>query len=132
MTDGRAAFDAQLADATHTLARLQQMDPILIDVSLREPCFSSRLGHTLEQKLQILPLVDGFGFKDKIVATFDYQDPAHPQVEDQFLSFLNAHGYDLTGAFAESKVGGFNARGEFVPDISMRKVVEHGIPNTLH
>jgi isopropylmalate/homocitrate/citramalate synthase len=131
MTDRRAALEAQFATAAATLAKLQQIDPILLDVSLREPCFSAYLGHTLEQKLQILPLVDQFGFKDRIVATFDYQDPTHPQVEDQFLTYLNAHGYDLTGSFALSAVGTIDD-GVFVPDLSMQKVVEHGIPNTLH
>ena len=131
MTDRRAALEAEFTAAAATLAKLQQLDPILLDVSLREPCFSAYLGHTLEQKLQILPLVDQFGFKDKIVATFDYQDPTHPQVEDQFLSYLNEQGYDLTGCFALSAVGTFEGD-TFVPDLSMLKVVEHGIPNTLN
>ena len=131
MTDRRAALEAEFTAAAATLAKLQMANPILIDVSLREPCFSAYLGHTLEQKLQILPLVDQFGFKDKIVATFDYQDPTHPQVEDQFLTYLNANGYNLTGCFALSAVGTFEGD-TFVPDLSMQKVVEHGIPNTLH
>lgn len=132
MTDRRAAFNAQLDAAATTLARLQQLNPMLIDVSLREPCFSAYLGHTLEQKLQILPLVDGFGFKNKIVATFDYEDPLHEEVEDQFLAWLNEHQYDLTGALAASQVGKFGPDGVFIPDVSMQKVVKYGVPNTLH
>jgi isopropylmalate/homocitrate/citramalate synthase len=131
MTDRRRAFESHFNDAATTLDKLQRLDPLLLDVSLREPCFSAYLGHTLEQKLQILPLLDQFGFRDKIIATFDFQYPDHPQVEDQFLHYLNQHGYDLTGSFAMSAVGTIDD-GVFEPDISMRKLVEHGLPNTIH
>jgi isopropylmalate/homocitrate/citramalate synthase len=131
MTDRRAILETHFNDAATMLAKLQRLDPLLFDVSLREPCFSAYLGHTLEQKLQILPLVDAFGLRDKIIATFDYQDPTHPQVEDQFLSYLNQHGYDLTGSFALSAVGTIE-REVFEPDLSMKKLIEHGLPNTLH
>jgi hypothetical protein len=131
MNERRAALETHFNNATAMLAKLQQLDPLLLDVSLREPCFSAYLGHTLEQKLQILPLVDGFGLRNKIIATFDYQDPTHPQVEDQFLTYLNQHGYDLSGSFALSAVGTID-HGVFKPDLSMEKLIEHGLPNTLH
>lgn len=131
MPDRRTLLETHFNEAAATLAKLQRIDPILLDVSLREPCFSAYLGHTLEQKLQILPLVERFGLRDKILATFDYQDPTHPQVEDQFLSYLNEHGYDLSGSFALSAVGTIDNE-VFKPDLSMEKLVEYGLPNTLH
>lgn len=131
MTDRRALFEASYDKAASTLSQLRQVNPILLDVSLREACFSACIGHTLEQKLQILPLLDHFGLHNKILATFDYQDPTCPQVEDQFLSYLNQHGYDLTGSFALSAVG-MLGQGRFTPDISMEKLVRYGLGNTLH
>lgn len=128
---GRAQVDARFADADAKLARLRALDPILIDVSLREPCSSSYVGHTLRDKLDLLPLIDAFGFKDKVLATFNYQLSDHPQVEDDFCRHLNDSGYDLTGCFALTSVGAMRDAA-FVPDISMRKLVEYRIPNTIH
>ncbi|MES2151816.1 MAG: homocitrate synthase [Pseudomonadota bacterium] len=128
----RAAFDAQLAHAQSTLRRLQQLEPMLIDVSLREPCFSSYYGQTLQNKIELLPLIERFGFKDKIIATLDFQDPAHPQVENQFCAWLVETGYDMRGCFALTAVGRFGPDGQFVPDLSMRALVGYHIPNTMH
>lgn len=131
MNDRRARLEAQYQAAADKLAILQQADPMLIDVSLREPCFSSYLGHTLQTKQAILPLVDSFGLQDKIIATLDYQDPTHPQVEDQFLQWLNDTGYNMANCFVLTAVGEI-AGGQFVPDISMEKLVDYKVPNTLH
>ena len=131
MNDRRAQLEAQYQAATAKLAVLQQADPMLIDVSLREPCFSSYLGHTLQTKQAILPLIDSFGMQDKIIATLDYQDPTHPQVEDQFLQWLNSINYNMANCFVLTAVGEI-VDGQFVPDISMEKLVGYKVPNTLH
>lgn len=132
MNDRRAQLEAQYQSATAKLSVLQQANPMLIDVSLREPCFSSYLGHTLQTKQAILPLVDAFGMQDKIIATLDYQDPTHPQVEDQFLTWLNGIGYNMANCFVLTAVGEIDANGRFIPDISMEKLVDYKVPNTLH
>ena len=127
----RAKAEAQFALAQAKLERLQSLDPLLLDVSLREPCFSSYYGHTLQNKVDLLRMVDEFGIRDKIIATLDFQYPEYPEVEDEFCIYLNRIGYDLAGCFAETAVGTMS-RGRFVPGPSMLKLVEYNIPNTLH
>lgn len=73
----RAEAAAHLKTAQDKLHILSQIDPLLIDVSLREPCFASVIGHTLQNKLELLPLVEQFGHTDKIIATLDYQFAEH-------------------------------------------------------
>lgn len=131
LSDARSEAEAEFAAAQAKLKLLSQIDPVLLDVSLREPCFSSYVGHILQNKIDLLPMVDSFGIKDKVIATLDYQDPTAPQVEDQFVQYLNRIGYDKTGCFALTAVGAID-NGSFVPDISMQKLVEYGIPNTMH
>jgi isopropylmalate/homocitrate/citramalate synthase len=126
-----AEAEAQFALAESKLALLRRIDPVLLDVSLREPCFSAYLGHTLQNKIDLLPLVEQFGIPDKVVATLDFQDSAHPQVENQFCEYLNRIGYDLTGCFALTAVGTIGPVG-FVPDQSMLRLVQYRIPNTMH
>jgi hypothetical protein len=130
-TDSHAAAEAQFAIAEAKLARLRTIDPVLLDVSLREPCFSAYLGHTLQNKIDLLPLVERFGIADKVVATLDFQDPDHPQVENQFCEYLNDIGYDLSGCFALTAVGAIGPDG-FVPDQSMLRLAQYRIPNTMH
>jgi isopropylmalate/homocitrate/citramalate synthase len=130
-TPAHAEAQAHYEQAEAKLARLQALDPVLLDVSLREPCFSSYLGHTLQNKIDLLPLIEQFGIPDKVVATLDFQDPDHPQVENQFCEYLNQIGYDLTGCFALTAVGAIE-QDWFVPDQSMLRLVQYKIPNTLH
>ena len=47
---GRAAAEAQLMLAEAKLACLASIDPLLI-LSIREPCFASVVGHTLQNKI---------------------------------------------------------------------------------
>jgi hypothetical protein len=128
---GRAAASALFAAAQDKLAILAAIDPVLLDVSLREPCFDSYLGHTLQNKIDLLPLVDGFGIRDKVIATLDYQFEDFPQVEDDFCLYLNKIGYDLTGCFALTAVGQI-VDNSFVPDHSMLKLRDYKIPNTMN
>lgn len=129
--DPRAALEAAFAAAQAKTDRLAAIDPVLLDVSLREPCFSSYLGHTLQNKKDLLPMVDGFGIPDKVIATLDFQDPDMPQVENQFCEYLQSTGYDMTGCFALTAVGTLDGDA-FVPDQSVKKLQQYGIPNTMH
>ncbi|SHH10328.1 hypothetical protein [Massilia sp. CF038] len=126
----RATVDQHLALAEKKLARLRALTPILLDVSLREPCFAAPIGHTLQNKLDLLRLVDEFGVQDKIIATLDYQFAQHPQVEDDFCRHLQQHGYDRRRCYAMTAIG-THAAGAFVPGAGMCKLVEYGIPNTI-
>jgi isopropylmalate/homocitrate/citramalate synthase len=128
---GRAEVDKLLALSQSKLNYLNQLNPMLIDISLREPCFASPIGHTLTNKLDILPMVDEFGAKEKIIATLDYQFPEHPQVEDDFCLYLLETGYDMTGCYAMTAVGDIQD-GKFIPTLSMEKLVAYKIPNTVH
>ena len=130
-TAPRNQAEAAFAAAQAKTSFLAQIDPVLLDVSLREPCFSSYYGHTLETKQQLLPLVERFGIADKVIATLDFQDPDYPQVENEFCDWLQSTGYDMTGCFALTAVGAV-ADGVFVPDLSMVQLKNYGIPNTLH
>lgn len=130
-TPGRMAMSEHLAQAQSRLALLQSIDPYLLDVSLREPCVSSPIGHTLANKQALLALSDGFGLRDKIIATFDYQLPEVPEVEDDFCAYLNRIQYDLSACFAFTQIGQI-VQGVFQPDISMQKLVAYQLPNTVH
>lgn len=132
VSDARAEAEAQFAAAQAKLDRLASLNPVLLDVSLREPCFSSYLGHTLQNKKDLLPLVTRFGIPDKVIATLDFQDPVWPQVENDFCEYLQSSGYDMTGCFALTAVGGIDASGAFIPDQSMEKLRQYGIPNTMN
>lgn len=129
--DTTQRIDQLFAAADDKLARLASLDPLLIDVSLREPCFDSPLGHTLQNKLELLPMIDAFGIADKVIATLDYQLEEFPQVEDDFCRYLRDTGYDMTGCFALTAVGQLGPYG-FEPDHSEKKLVDYGIPNTMN
>jgi hypothetical protein len=128
---GRIAMSQHLAQAQSQLAVLQSLDPYLLDVSLREPCVSSPIGHILANKQALLALTDGFGLGDKVIATFDYQLPEVPEVEDDFCAYLNSVGYDLGHCFAFTQIGQI-VQGVFQPDLSMQKLVTYKLPNTVN
>ncbi len=127
---GRAAAEAQLMLAEAKLACLASIDPLLI-LSIREPCFASVVGHTLQNKIDTLPLLDKFKIADRIIATLDYAFPDALEVEDDFCVYLRDTGYDLSNCFAMTEVGTIGEHG-FVPDLSVRKLIGYTIPNTLH
>ena len=129
--DPRAQAEAAFAAAQAKTNLLAAIDPVLLDVSLREPCFSSYYGHILQNKKDLLPMVEAFGIPDKVIATLDFQDPTYPQVENQFCEYLISIGYNMTGCFALTAVGQI-VDGQFVPDLSMQKLQQYGIPNTMH
>lgn len=113
--------------------RLQSIDPVLLDLSIREPAVGIPLGHTLANKLALLKLAREFGFRDILLATFDVSLPEVPQVDDLFVEELKNRGGDLTGTFAFATIGTFPGGPDdrFVPDTSMEKLAAYGIPNTI-
>ncbi|GLS03810.1 hypothetical protein GCM10007860_09550 [Chitiniphilus shinanonensis] len=129
--EARAICTARMAEMQDKTAFLQGIDPVLLDLSLREPAVGIPMGHTVENKYQLLQLAREMGFNDILLGTFDVSLPEVPQVDDVFAQQLKASGADLTGCFAFATIGTFKPDGEFQPDLSMTKLVAYGIPNTI-
>ncbi|HEY6038864.1 MAG TPA: hypothetical protein VIV58_31495, partial [Kofleriaceae bacterium] len=113
------------------LRRLREVEPYLIDLSLRENPFGSRVGQTLADKLRILPQLRAFGFENILLGTLDYALPDEPEVDDDFMIHLRDHGIDMTGGFAFTDIG-LVKDGAFTPSPSMEKLAAYRVPNTLH
>ena len=123
---------ALLADADQKLARLRAIEPYLIDISLRENPVGSGIGHTLEDKLRILPQLRAFGMRNIHLGSLDYPMPDEPEVDDDFMAWLRDHEIDMNGCFAFTDIGGVNEDGSFQPSPSMLKLQAYTVPNTLH
>ena len=123
---------ALLADADQKLARLRAIEPYLIDISLRENPVGSGIGHTLEDKLRILPQLRAFGMRNIHLGSLDYSMPEEHEVDDDFMAWLRDHEVDMRGCFAFTDTGTFDAEGRFLPSPSMRKLQAYAVPNTLH
>lgn len=124
----RAALDR----AKQQVSQLASIEPYLIDLSLRENPFGSRVGQTLEDKLAILPRLREFGFENILLGTLDYAMPDELEVDDDFMMYLRDHGIDMTGGFAFTDIGLVDGSGAFTPSSSMLKLQAYGVPNTLH
>jgi hypothetical protein len=123
---------AQYDEAQRRIETLRNMEPYLIDLSLRENPVGARVGQTLADKLAILPKVREFGFKNILLGTLDYSMQDEPEVDDDFMIYLRDHGIDTTGCFAFTQIGISRAPGQFTPDPSQVKLQTYGVPNTLH
>ena len=121
-----------MAESGQKLAQLRGIDPYLIDISLRENPVGSGIGHTLEDKLRILPQLRAFGMRNIHLGSLDYALPDEPEVDDDFMAWLRDHDVDMTGCFAFTDIGDFDAGGAFQPSPSMRKLQAYRVPNTLH
>ncbi len=111
------------------LERLRTVNPVLLDLSIREPSVGTPLGHTVDNKLELLSLARRMGFRDILLATFDVSLPDEPQVDDDFVQLLVDRGEELTGCFAFTTIA--PAKGPFTPNSSMLKTAKYGIPNTI-
>lgn len=130
LTDAeRLQVDRIQAETDARLERLRTLNPVLLDLSIREPSVGTPLGHTVDNKLELLALARRMGFRDILLATFDVSLD-EPQVDDDFMRLLVQRGEDLTGCFAFSTLGTLKD-GAFSPDASMEKVAKYGIPNTI-
>lgn len=123
---------ALLAESSGKLAQLRAIEPYLIDISLRENPVGSGIGHTLADKLRILPQLRAFGMKNIHLGSLDYALPDEPEVDDDFMAWLRDHGVDMTGCFAFTDIGAVDAGGAFRPSPSMLKLRDYKVPNTLH
>lgn len=118
--------------AQEKLDKLCALDPLLIDVSLRENPVGAPAGQTLEDKLAILPLIRDFGFSRIVLGTLNYSLPDECEVDDDFMLHLRDRGMDVHGGYAFTSIGRVDARGAFSPDPSMLKLRDYGVPNSLH
>lgn len=122
---------ALMQQANDKLEILRNIDPYLIDLSLRENTVGTKIGQTLTDKLSILPKLREFGFKNILLGTLDYAMPEELEVDDDFMLYLRDHHIDMTGCFAFTDIGQI-ACGEFMPSPSMVKLQAYGVPNALH
>ena len=122
---------AILRSVEDKIARLQSFEPYLIDLSLRENPFGSRVGMTLDQKKEIFPQLRAFGFQNILLGTLDYAHPEELEVDDHFMMWLRDSGTDTTGGFAFTDIG-LVSGGTFSPSISMQRMKDYRVPNTLH
>ena len=127
-----ASVHAILGQAQEKIEVLRNLQPYLIDLSLRENPVGARVGQTLADKLDILPRVRAFGFQNILLGTLDYAYPDELEVDDDFMMHLRDSGADLTGCFAFTQIGLSRAPGQFTPDPSQLKLQSYGVPNTLH
>ncbi|HEX8703933.1 MAG TPA: hypothetical protein VF815_34195 [Myxococcaceae bacterium] len=125
----RRYCDRVQARVDSQLERLRTVNPVLLDLSIREPSVGTALGHTVDNKLELLALARRMGFRDILLATFDVSLPDEPQVDDDFMQLLVERGEDLTGGFAFTSIA--LGKGTFKPNLSMLKTAEYGIPNTI-
>jgi hypothetical protein len=123
---------ALLAASHAKLEKLRNIQPYLIDLSLRENPVGARIGQTLADKLAILPKLREFGFKNIHLGTLDYSYPNELEVDDDFMMHLRDNGIDMTGCFAFTDIGKQQLCGDFEPSPSMHKLKAYGVPNTLH
>lgn len=123
---------AILAGAQEKIDRLRNIQPYLIDLSLRENPVGARIGQTLADKLAILPRLREFGFRNILLGTLDYAMPDELEVDDDFMMYLRDHQADMNGCFAFTDIGLAAADGTFTPSPSQRKLQAYGVPNTLH
>lgn len=121
-----------LAAAQDKIELLRNLDPYLIDLSLRENPVGARVGQTLADKLAILPKLREFGFTNIHLGTLDYAYPNELEVDDDFMMYLRDQQIDMTGCFAFTAMGLLDAAGNFVPDPSQLKLRDYRVPNTLH
>jgi hypothetical protein len=121
-----------LAAAQEKIDLLQRIEPYLIDLSLRENPVGARIGQTLKDKLEILPKLREFGFRNILLGTLDYSYPAELEVDDDFMMYLRDHQVDTTGCFAFTALGLVDGQGHFTPDASQLKLRDYRVPNTLH
>jgi isopropylmalate/homocitrate/citramalate synthase len=131
-TDALADAHVLMADSLRQLQRLQDIDPYLIDLSLRENPVGSGIGQTLQDKLRILPQLREFGIRNIHLGSLDYALPDEPEVDDDFMAWLRDHKFDMNGCFAFTDIGKVDADGVFQPSPSQLKLQAYTVPNTLH
>lgn len=122
---------AAIARAQDKLDRLRTVQPFLIDLSLRENPVGARVGQTLADKQALLPQLRSFGFQNILLGTLDYADPDEPEVDDDFLQWINAsQPGQLAGGWVFTDIGIDDGTG-WKPSPSMSKAVFYNVPNVF-
>ena len=120
-----------LADAQQRinsqLNRLRDVVPVVLDMSFREAALSSRYGHTLEDKKELLRLGKEFGFTDFGLPNF-YN---FPTVGDQFLDHVLADGSSLDPFYVTVAVEPTEEDTPLPQSPAALRVAEAGIPNVI-
>lgn len=115
----------------YQLHRLQNLDPYLIDATLRENAVGSTYGQTLSQKLSIFSELRRFGLSKIILGALNYAYPDEPQVDDDLMMYLRDNNIDMTGCYCLTDIGAIEG-GIFSPSYSQLKMKDYRVPNTLH
>ena len=114
-------------EALRKLARLQGLRPWLMDATLRENSVGSKLGLTVADKMEILRLSRGFGFKRILLGALNGSMHEELSVEEDFLAALRDQGIDRSGGFALVDLGRCGPEG-FEPSLSLSRWEELGVP----
>jgi hypothetical protein len=123
---------SKLRVAQEKIDLLNTINPILIDASLRESAAGSRLGQPLDAKIDLFTKLKRFGFSEIILGSLNYAMQDEPQVDDDFMIHLRDRGFDLSGCYALTDVGHIDEQDNYVPSSSEERLLQYGIPNTLH
>lgn len=111
-------------------ARLQDLDLIVVDNSIRESTVGQLRGHTLENKWKIYNEVKKCGFKFIVVAAFSHMT----RVDDTFIREIVAKGEDVNNLFAFTEV--IEEVNDGIPDtkttpVGLSKMQEVGLINPM-
>ena len=111
---------------------LKNFDPFILDLTIREPCVGTPLGHTLSNKEDLYGLVKAFGFKDILLGTFDVSLPQEPQVDDYFCADMANKATDGVSHFGFAGIRtDTDENGHWIPNSSMQKLVAYKLPNAI-
>ena len=110
--------------------KLRNFNPVILDLSIREPSVGAATGHLVEHKHTLFKLAREMGFQDILLATFNVFEPDEPQTDDIFCQELYEQGTDLSGCFAFTGLGEYKAD-EFTPGSDLKKLKKFCIPNTI-
>jgi isopropylmalate/homocitrate/citramalate synthase len=120
LAEARARIDEQTA-------RLRDLVPCVLDMSLREATLAIAHGHTLDDKIELFRLAKDFGFTDfGLPNVFDF-----PSVADLFLDHLVEAGIDLDQFLMTFAVEPTEAGAPLPMTPAARKAAEIGITNVI-
>lgn len=129
--DNRQGALYLLQEARQQQERLVSIEPFLLDLSLRENPVGSRVGQTLEDKLEILPQLREFGLRNIVLGSLVHMLPDEPEIDHDFIRMLHETGADLSGCYAIATIGLIDGKGGFRPDPSMEHLVEYGVHHAV-
>jgi hypothetical protein len=126
----RSSANITLNSIQDKIQLLKNIQPFLLDVSLRENNVGSLQGHVLSDKIQIFSELKSFGIEHIILGALNYMLPEELEVDDDFMMYLRDSKVDMAGCYAFTSMGLF--KDHFVPDPSQVKLKNYCVPNTVH